>query len=254
LRAFVRYLVAICIGVAGTLAWQAYGEDAKQVIATKAPELGWSPEVRQTIATWTKPLAGPENTAARPPVQETQQPVAQTAPEAVAPAPAAPSFDPEQAKQMVESLDELRQTVGRLAATHEQPEKAKQLAESLDELRQTVGRLAATQEQIASHLAATQEQIGREMTRLQEILAKIPAAPAPPAAPTRKPPSVPPPASTNRLADAPPIEVAHFCFHRRRPDVPPGDIISSHHLLYRYSSRPQCVSCPPAETGYESDR
>jgi hypothetical protein len=72
------------------------------------------------------------------------------------------------------------------------------MVESLDELRQTVGRLAATQEQIASHLAATQEQIGREMTRLQaanqEILAKIPAPPpvSRPAAPTRKPPSVPP--------------------------------------------------------------
>ena len=81
LRALVRYLVAICIGVAGTLAWQAYGEEAKQMIATRAPELGWSPEVRQTIASWTKPLAGPENTAARPPVQETQEaaPVAQTA-------------------------------------------------------------------------------------------------------------------------------------------------------------------------------
>ena len=125
------------------------------------------------IASWTKPLASPENTAARPPVPETQQaaPVAQTAPEAVAPTPAAPSFDPEQAKQM---------------------------AQSIDELRQTVGRLAATQEQIASHLAATQEQIGREMTRLQavdqEILTKIPAPRplSPPAAATRKPPSVPP--------------------------------------------------------------
>ena len=163
MRAFVRFLVAICIGVAGTLAWQAYGEDAKQIIATRAPELGWSPEVRQTIASWTKPLAGPENTAARPPVQETQQagPVAQTALKAVAPTPAVPSFDPEQAKQMVQSLDGLRQTVERLAAA--------------------------------------QEEIGREMTRLhaadQEILARmIPAPPrlSPPAAPTRKPPAVPP--------------------------------------------------------------
>jgi hypothetical protein len=115
LRAFVRYLVAICIGVAGTLAWQAYGEEAKRIVATRAPELGWSPAVRQTIASWTKPLAGPENTAARPPVQETQEPapVAQTAPGAVAPTPAAPSSDPEQAKQMAQSLDGLRQTVER---------------------------------------------------------------------------------------------------------------------------------------------
>jgi len=158
LRAFVRYLVAICIGVAGTLAWQAYGEEAKRIVATRAPELGWSPAVRQTIASWTKPLAGPANTAARP---QEPAPVAQTAQGAVAPTPAAPSFDPEQAKQMAQSLDGLRQTVERLAAA--------------------------------------QEQIGREMTRLQaadqEILARmIPAPPtlSPPAAPTRKPPAVPP--------------------------------------------------------------
>jgi cytoskeletal protein RodZ len=157
LRAFVRFLVAICIGVAGTLAWQAYG---KQIVATRAPELGWSPEVKQTIASWTKPLAGPENTAAQPPVQETQQaaPASQTAP-AVAPTPAA-SIDPEQVKQMAQSFDELRQTVGQLAAA--------------------------------------QEQFGREMTRLQaadqEILARIPAPPPtnPSTTPTRKPAAAPP--------------------------------------------------------------
>jgi hypothetical protein len=32
------------------LAWQSYGEATKQVIATTAPELGWSPEAKQTIA------------------------------------------------------------------------------------------------------------------------------------------------------------------------------------------------------------
>jgi cytoskeletal protein RodZ len=158
LRAFVRFLVAICIGVAGTLAWQAYG---KQIVATRAPELGWSPEVKQTIASWTKPLVGPENTAAQAPVQETQQaaPASQTAPEAVAPTPAA-SIDLEQVKEMAQSLDELRQIVGQLATA--------------------------------------QEQFGREMTRLQaadqEILARIPAPPPtnPSTAPTRKPPAAPP--------------------------------------------------------------
>ena len=121
--AFVRYLLAICVGVAGTLAWQSYGEEAKQTIATRAPELGWSPEVRQMIASWTKPLAGPENTAARPAASESRQaaPVANTVPETVAPsAPAVPSFDPEQAKQMAQSLDALLQAVERLAATQDQ--------------------------------------------------------------------------------------------------------------------------------------
>ena len=45
-RGFARFLVAICIGVAGTLAWQSYGEAAKQMFAAKAPELGRSEERR----------------------------------------------------------------------------------------------------------------------------------------------------------------------------------------------------------------
>jgi hypothetical protein len=51
-----RYLFAICFGVAATLAWQSYGEVLKQIIAAKAPELGWSPEAKQMIAA-TKPAA-----------------------------------------------------------------------------------------------------------------------------------------------------------------------------------------------------
>ncbi|MGN6750642.1 MAG: hypothetical protein ACTHJS_18825, partial [Xanthobacteraceae bacterium] len=44
LRAFARTAAAILIGVAATLAWQSYGEGAKQTIATTAPALAWSPE------------------------------------------------------------------------------------------------------------------------------------------------------------------------------------------------------------------
>src|SRR6516165_4001568 len=71
---FARYLVAICIGVAATLAWQSYGEVPKQIIAAKAPELGWSPETKQMIASWvqTKPSGGPESTAVRPFLPETR--------------------------------------------------------------------------------------------------------------------------------------------------------------------------------------
>jgi hypothetical protein len=161
-RGFAPYLVAICIGVAGTLAWQAYGEATKQIIATRAPELGWSPEAKQMIASWvqqlgwTKPLAGAENTAVQPSVPETPQAaaVARTAPETVAPtAPAAPSLDPEQMQRMAQDVAALRQ--------------------------------------IAEQLAAGQDQMAHDITRLQaadlDILAKIPAPPPPPAAPARKP-------------------------------------------------------------------
>jgi hypothetical protein len=80
-RGIVRYLVAIGIGVVATLAWQAYGETTKQIIAIKAPELGWSPESKQRITSWvqqfgwTKQPASPESTAVQMSVPDTPQPV-----------------------------------------------------------------------------------------------------------------------------------------------------------------------------------
>jgi|SRR5215469_2759290 len=55
-RGIVGYLVAMGIGVAATLAWQSYGETTKQIIATNAPELGWSPEIKQMFTGWTQQL------------------------------------------------------------------------------------------------------------------------------------------------------------------------------------------------------
>ena len=55
-RGIVRYLVAMGIGVAATLAWQSYGETTKQMVATKAPELGWSPDTKQMITGWMQQL------------------------------------------------------------------------------------------------------------------------------------------------------------------------------------------------------
>lgn len=164
LRAFARTLTAILIGVAATLAWQAYGDQAKQAIATGAPALGWSPESKQMIAGfveqlgWTK-RAAEADTA---PVQATALQTAQAPPAAPAlasTAPPAPAVDPEQVRDIVQSLGAMRQ--------------------SLDQI------------------ASGQDQMAREIARLQsadtEILEKIPAPPRPPAvAPARKPMSVAP--------------------------------------------------------------
>jgi hypothetical protein len=120
-RGFARFLLAICIGVAATLGWQSYSDATKQIIATRAPELGWSPEAKQMIAGWVQQLgwtksAGPEITAVRPSALKTPQ-AASVAPENVAPqAPTAPSVDPEQVQQMTQSLAALREIVGQLAA------------------------------------------------------------------------------------------------------------------------------------------
>src|SRR5262249_22053251 len=112
-RGFRRYLVAILIGVAATLAWQSYGDAAKQLIATKAPELGWSPETKQMIANWVQQLG--------PVVESKAAPVAQTAPAAVAPSvPVAPSIDPAEVHQIAMDLTALRQAVAQIAAGQDQ--------------------------------------------------------------------------------------------------------------------------------------
>jgi hypothetical protein len=164
-RRFARYVLAICIGAAATLAWQSYGEATKRIIATRAPELGWSPQTKQTITNFVQQLGWnrPSADAVRPSMAETSQaaPIAQIAPEAPK-TPTAPSFDPEQLHQIALDLTALRQTVERLATG--------------------------------------QDQMTREVERLQaadmEILAKIPSPPLqPPVVPIRKPTPIAPPAS-----------------------------------------------------------
>jgi small-conductance mechanosensitive channel len=37
----MRFLMTFCIGVAATLAWQAYGDQAREMVAGAYPQLGW---------------------------------------------------------------------------------------------------------------------------------------------------------------------------------------------------------------------
>lgn len=90
----VRFLIAICIGVAGTLAWQSYGDVARQMIASSSPALDW--------------LAP-------------QTPLYVQAADQVAPAErAAPSADLQQLKAMPPDLAAVRQGVDQLAAKLQQ--------------------------------------------------------------------------------------------------------------------------------------
>src|SRR5262249_31049554 len=124
-RGFVRYMLAICIGVAATLAWQSYGRTTKRIIGTKVPELGWSPETKQTIANWVEQLGWTKlptssDAAARLSWRETAQAatVAQTAPDKVAPkVPIAASVDPQQIQQIARDIAGLRQSVEQVVAS-----------------------------------------------------------------------------------------------------------------------------------------
>jgi hypothetical protein len=160
-----RYLLAICIGVAATLAWQSYGETTKQVIASAVQQLGW-----------TKSPDGPESTAAQPSVPGTQvASVVQTVP--VPKAPAAASIDPEQVHQMAVDLAALGRTVDQLAASQDQ------MVHQIDTLQTSNQEILTSNQQI--------------LTSNQQILEKIPAPPPPPpdVAPSHKPTTRTPPAS-----------------------------------------------------------
>jgi hypothetical protein len=41
IRALGRFSIAVLIGVGGTLAWQSYGDEAKEMLRTWAPSLAW---------------------------------------------------------------------------------------------------------------------------------------------------------------------------------------------------------------------
>lgn len=41
IRTFMRFVIAILIGVGVTLAWQSYGDEARKMLAAEAPALSW---------------------------------------------------------------------------------------------------------------------------------------------------------------------------------------------------------------------
>jgi hypothetical protein len=191
-RGFTRYLVALCIGVAVILAWLSYGDATKQIIATKASELGWSPEAKQRIASWVQRLGWTKP----PPVETKAAPVTQTAPETVAAKQPTTAPDPQQIQQIEAGTAAVRQAVeGQLADVRASVE---QLAASQDEMARVIEKLQAAERQLADvratveQLAGSQDKMAREIEKLQaaneEILEKIPPPPPKrPAAPTRKP-------------------------------------------------------------------
>jgi len=49
-RALARFLMAFCIGVAATLAWQSYGDAGRQIIANSYPQLRWLAPQAELVA------------------------------------------------------------------------------------------------------------------------------------------------------------------------------------------------------------
>jgi hypothetical protein len=133
LRALARFLIAAFIGVAGTLAWQSYGEATKQMIAVCLE--GWSPTwqscvepAKQMVASWPRRLGWtpPEiATEPSPKVSAFAQNARQAEPVVeVAAAEATPTVtsfsDPQQLEAMARDLAGVRQLGEKIAAGKEQ--------------------------------------------------------------------------------------------------------------------------------------
>jgi hypothetical protein len=182
LLALVRFLITFCIGVAATLAWQSYGDAAREMIANSYPQLGWlAPQA---------------------------EPVAQNAPDVIAlAAPATPSPDHQQSNVTSLDLDAVRQSIDQIVnnmATNQE-----QITRSVDRIAASV---AASQERITrsvDQLAVSQEWLTREITKLEEIEQSIryrnsePLPPSPRPASASAPKPVTRPASTSALAPKP---------------------------------------------------
>lgn len=58
-RALARFLFTFCIGIAATLAWQSYGDAAREIIANSSPQLGWLAPQALPLAQTTRSMAAP---------------------------------------------------------------------------------------------------------------------------------------------------------------------------------------------------
>jgi hypothetical protein len=188
IRAFIRFLWVACIGGAG-VAWQFYGDAAKQIIAKWAPQfvLILSPPLENPRLPEqpTPPAVQASATKTAPP-----QPLAQTATEGVAPTAAA--LSPESAQ--------LRQSMARDLAT---------AGQEIEQLRASIEQLKASQEQMFRDVAKASEQNRRP---------KISASPPQSAA---APPRKPMPFRPSQAAAAPTLPQAAAPSVLRQPEPQP---------------------------------
>jgi hypothetical protein len=156
--ALARFLITFGVGVGAALAWQSYGDAAREMIANASPQLTW--------------LALPG------------APVAQDPAETSAPAAPASPFPEQQFGAVSVDLDALRQGVDRIAANQ-------------DQMTRSIGQLAAGQEQMTREIAKLQSIEQYLLYKNSEPPPRPAPAPAPrPAArPVQPPAAQPPPAA-----------------------------------------------------------
>ena len=190
LRGFTALLLAACIGVAA-IAWQSYGDAAKQMIAKWAPQLvltsSLPPEKPGLSA---QPVPPAVQAAAAEAVPPQPAPLAQTAPQGVAPTAAEPS---------AESAPLLQSMARDLAS----------VGQEVEQLKASIEQLKASQQQMSRDVANVSEQNARPR------IAALPPRPA--VARPRKPMPPYPPRQAAAAPALPPAAAPYYASRQAEP-------------------------------------
>ena len=149
-RAFVRFFIAVLIGVGATLAWQSYGDEAREAIRNWAPSLVWllpttTPKSMQQLEPITRDLVAVRSSLEQLAVKQEQI------------AKAVPSF---------ESVQHLEPITRDLAA-----------------VRSSLEQLAVKQEQMVQNIATLQTVVEQNMRQTMSSPLPSQAVPLPPRTP-----------------------------------------------------------------------
>ena len=145
LRSLARFSIAVLIGVGATLAWQSYGDTAREMLSTQVPSLSWL-----SVST-TTPTPDADGSAQKPAVSQSA-PIAQTAPPAA-------------------------------AATTSEFTQLEPIAQDLAAMRRSLEQLAAKQEQMAQNIATLQAVVEQDIGQKMSSPLPSQAVPLPPRKP-----------------------------------------------------------------------
>ena len=206
-RGLARYLMAACLGVATTLAWQSYGGTAKQMIASSAPQLSWL--LLSPPATEAPP--GPEIAVEQPSPPGIQAPAPQVASAQAGAVASTSSEMPASSAPTAPSLQQLEAMAHDLAAVRQSVE---QLAAGQEEMARDIAKLQAAEQDIRRRISAIPPAAAtsaRKPVTPPQLAPHSAAAPLPPAPPQPAPQSsvapLPPPPPLLEPQTRPPMPV-----------------------------------------------
>jgi hypothetical protein len=188
-RAVIRFLIAVCVGIAGSLAWQSYGGVAREMIANRVPQLAWISS-RPVTSQAPGPAAATGQAASAPAFEASapQPAAAQAAPMAQA----ATDTPPAAAAQALPVAQAAPEQTAATTAAPAAPAARSPDQPQLDAVARDIGALRQSVEQLATR----QEQMSRDMAKLQAVEMSRHRTSASPAhvaaaAPARRPPMPP---------------------------------------------------------------